>query len=170
MLNHNYNLYENKFIFRNRIIKNYNLNSSLIRCFFNQNIKNILIEDFLIEEFKKEINNNILGFNNNNDHIDFYFAYRLFILKDIIANKKSLLMQFFTNKFSEEKIFSGIIKLKININQKGYNRYFIYINDHISYKNFLDITSVIFLIKKISFIKKIILKTQKYIYAIKFDY
>lgn len=166
----NYNLHENDFIFKNRIIKNYNLNSSLILCFFNQNIKNLVIEDFFMEDFTNEINNNILGFNNNNDRIDFYSAYRLFKLKNIIANKKSLLIQFFTNKFSVKKIFAGIIKLKTNINQKEYNRYLIYIHDYKSHRTFLDITSVIFLIKKINFIKKIKSKQQKYICAIKCDY
>nr|UXY88092.1 hypothetical protein Cry52Nrm1_p068 [Cryptomonas curvata] len=170
MLNHNYNLNENKFIFKNRIIKNFNVNSSLISCFFNQNVKNIFIEDFFIENFKKESNNNILGFNNNNERIDFYFAYRLFKLKNIIANKKGLLMQFFTNKFSKKQIFAGIIKIKTDINQKEYNRYLIYLHDYKSQRNFLDITSVIFLIKKINFIKKIKSKQQKYICAIKFDY
>jgi hypothetical protein len=170
MLNHNYNLNKNKFIFKNRLINTYDLNSNLICYFFNQNIKEILIEDFFIKDFKKEINNNILSCNTNNDHIYFYFSYRLFKLKNIIANKKSLLMQFFTNKISVKKMFTGIIKLKTNIHQNEYTQYLIYIHDYMSHKNFLDITSVIFLIKKINFIKKINLKQKKYICAIKFDY
>ena len=169
MLNHNYNLHENKFIFKNRIIKKCNVNSNLVSCFLNQNIKNILIENFFIKDFKIEINNNILGFNNN-EGIDFYFAYRLFKLKNIIANKKSLLMQFFTNKFSIKQIFAGIIKLKTDMNQNECDRYLIYLHDYKSHSNFLDITSAIFLIKKINFIQKIKSKEQKYIYAIKFDY
>jgi hypothetical protein len=79
-------------------------------------------------------------------------------------------MQFFSNKFSIKQIFTGIIKLKKDINQKEYNRYLIYLHDYKSHRNFLDITSVIFLIKKINFIKKIISKQQQYICAIKFDY
>ena len=172
MLDNNKNLEKKKFLIKKSILKVFNINSILSETFLSNKIQNILIENFILDNFKKnfEIKKKYTIFGNQFNQQYFYFNCRLFSLKNKYLKKKSVLIQFQTRKILATEILAFLTRFKTTSSRIDMIQYIIQITDIFSNKNFLDITPIAFIIKKIKLIKNLDKKKQIFIYSLKFDF